>query len=365
MKAVLLVGGEGTRLRPLTLDHPKPLIPVANRPFLAHVLSHLGRHGVEEVILTTGYLAEAFEGFSPDGVRLTVVHEDRALDTAGAVKNAEEHIDSTFLVLNGDVLTDIDISALLAAHREKRAIGTIALTPVEDPTAYGLVPLDADGRIERFVEKPRHDEIVTNLVNAGIYVLEPDVLKRIPAGQPYSFERDLFPDLLVDLTPMYGFRSNAYWLDVGTPRKYLTGNRDVLGGKVGERPPGRETPSGAWVDEGTRIDPSARIRGPVAIGSGCRIDLGAIVYPGSCLGDGCHIGEGSVVEESVLHDDVVLEPGAVVERSVLGRGVNIGHATRVVDAVVGRGVSVGAANELRAGIRIWPGLDIPDGTVRF
>lgn len=365
---MILVGGEGTRLRPLTLDTPKPLMPVANRPFLGHVLAHLAEHRVDEAILTTGYRAEAFDGF-PDaetyGVKLTVVREDQPLGTAGAVKHVEDMIDSTFFVLNGDILTDLDLGALLAHHREKEAVGTLALTPVDDPTAYGLVPLDAEGRIERFLEKPRHDEVVTNLVNAGTYVLEPAVLKRIPAGENQSFERDLFPELLYDMAPMFGYRSSAYWLDLGTPPKYLRANQDVLSGKVGVAPPGRQTPAGAWVDEGTRIDPSVRVRGPAAVGANCRIDLGAAIYPSSCFGAGCHLAEGVVVESSVVHDDVEIAEGAHVEGSIVGRGVTIGARTRLSDAVVGPGVRIGADNELRAGMRVFPGLDIPDGTVRF
>lgn len=368
MKAVILVGGEGTRLRPLTLRTPKPLMPVANRPFLSHVLANLGRHGVDEAILTTGYLAEAFDDY-PDaeryGVKLTVVKERTPLGTAGAVKNVESLVDDVFFVLNGDILTDLDLSALLAFHRQRSAVGTLTLTPVEDPTAYGLVPVDPDGRIQRFVEKPRADEIVTDLINAGTYVLEPDVLKRIPAGVPYSFERDLFPDLLSDLAPMYGFTSHDYWLDLGTPEKYLRANHDVLEGKVGERPPGRQTPSGAWVDEGARVDPAVRMRGPVAVGAGARIELGAVVYPRTTLGPGCHVGEGCVVEDSVFHPDVILEPGVVVQRSVVGAGVTVGTRTRIVDAVLGPDVQVGADNELRGGIRIWPGLNVPDATIRF
>jgi mannose-1-phosphate guanylyltransferase len=366
VKAVILVGGEGTRLRPLTLDTPKPLMPVGNRPFLAHVLAHLSRHGITEAILTTGYLASRFQDLRPEdtfGVRLTVVAEDGPLDTAGAVKNVERLLEDTFLVLNGDILTDLDLTALVAYHRERGSLGTIALTAVEDPQAYGLVLTGPEGRIERFLEKPRADEVVTNLVNAGTYVLEPDLLKRIPAG-PYSFERELFPDLLADMTPMYAFRSPAYWLDLGTPATYLRANGDVVERLVGEEPPGRRTPSGAWVGEGTRVDPSVRVRG-AAIGPGCRIELGAAVHPRTCLGAACTLGEGAVVERSVLHDEVVVGAGAVVRDAVLGRGARVGEGARVVDAVVGPGVRVGADNELRGGIRVWPGVEIPDGAIRF
>jgi mannose-1-phosphate guanylyltransferase len=368
MKAVMLVGGEGTRLRPLTLDTPKPLMPLGNRPFLSHVTAHLARHGIDEAILTVGYLAEAFEGFPAEhthGVKVTVVREDVLLDTGGAVKNVEHLLDDTFLVLNGDDLTDLDLTAMIAFHREKSSVATLFVAQVEDPTPYGLVPLSADGRIEQFIEKPRHDEIVTNLVNAGTYVLEPEALYDVPPSERVSIERVVFPGLLAKHAPMYGFQSNAYWTTIGTPAQYLRANRDVLEGKIGEPPPGRPTPSGAWVGEGARIDPSVRTRGPAAIGSRCRVDLGATIYPQTCLGSDCRIGERAVLEECVLHDEVTIGPGATVERSIIGRGVDVGARSRVVDAVIGRDAKIGADNELRAGIRIWPGLDIPDGSIRF
>ena len=208
----MLVGGFGTRLRPLTLDVKKELMPVALRPFLEHVLANLARHGVDEAILTTGYLAEAFEAFPPErahGVKLTIVKEDEPLDTCGAVKNVEHLIDGTFLVLNGDIFTSLDLTALVKYHRERETLGTLTLKPVDDPSAYGLVPIDDDGRIERFIEKPKPDEVITNLINAGTYVLEPEVLNYVPDGEPFSFERPavggLFPLLLAEGEALYGF----------------------------------------------------------------------------------------------------------------------------------------------------------------
>lgn len=369
MRAVILVGGEGTRLRPLTFDTPKPLIPVANRPFLEHVLARLSRHGVTEAILTTGYLAEAFEAF-PDalthGVKLTIVREERPLGTCGAVRNVAELLDDTFFVLNGDILTDVDLSEMLRVHRERNAVGTLALSRVRDPSAYGLVPIDGEGRIEQFIEKPRADEsLKTDLINAGTYILEPDALAGVPAGETWSFERQLFPGLLSDGAPLFGFPSQAYWLDLGTPQKYLRANVDVLEGKVGEPPPGERSAAGVWTDTGADIDPTVRLRGPAAIGPDCRVAEGAVIYPLTCIGPDCEIGAGAVIEESVLHEGVVVDPKAVVERSVLAGGVYIGAGSRVADAIIGPGVRVGAENELRSGIRLWPGLEIPDGSIRF
>ena len=372
MKAVMLVGGLGTRLRPLTQHVKKELMPVANRPFLEHVLAHLARHGVEEAILTTGYLAEAFEDFpseSTHGVRLVIVRETEPLDTCGAVKNVEEHLDGTFLVCNGDILTGLDISALVAFHRERETLGTLTLTRVDDPSAYGLVPIDEDGRIERFIEKPKPDEIVTDLINAGTYVLEPEILAYVPAGVPYSFERvregGLFPLLLAEGEALYGFVSDAYWLDIGTPEKYLKANRDVLDGFVGLEAPGTPRGDRIWVGRGSEIHASATLSAPCAIGEGSTVGRGAAIGPHACLGPACRIDEGAVVSGSVLHDGVIVGAEASVNGSVLGPGASIGPGCVVSDAIVGAHVRLGAANELRAGIRVWSGVDVPDRGITF
>lgn len=352
----------------MTLDVPKPLIPVANRPFLEHVLANLGRHGVTEAILTTGYRAEDFEGFPAEathGVKLTIVREDEPLGTCGAVKNVESMLDGTFLVLNGDILTDLDLSDLVSYHREKGAAGTLTLTPVSDPSAYGLVPIDDDGHIQRFIEKPTREEIVTDLINAGTYVLEPEALALAPAGQNYSFERGLFPTLLDGGRPLYGKRSHAYWLDLGTPERYLTANRDVLGERVGEPPPGRRTGEGGYVAQGVEVPEGTTLSTGVTVGSAVRIGEGARIDPPSSLGPRCSIGPGAVVRDSILHEGVVVEAEAVIEGSILGRGSHVGADCRIVDAVVGHMARIGAGNELRAGIRVWPGLTIPEGSVRF
>lgn len=372
MKAVMLVGGQGTRLRPLTTNVKKELMPVANRPFLEHVLANLASHGVDEVILTTGYLADAFEGFPEErahGVRLVIERETEPLDTCGAVKNVEHHLDGTFLVLNGDILTGLDISALVRFHRERETLGTLTLTAVEDPSAYGLVPIDEDGRIERFIEKPKPEDIVTNLVNAGTYVLEREILDYVPAGEPFSFERTreggLFPLLLAEGEALYGYVSQEYWLDIGTPEKYLRANHDVLSGAVGIAPPGAAREMGVWVARGAEVDPGARIVGPVCIGEDAVIMRGAEIGPLSAIGAGCRVGEDAVVQRSVLHERASLGSSVAVKGSVLGEATTVGSGTRIDDAVVGAGVSIGAGNELRSGMRVWTGTDIPDRGITF
>ncbi len=372
MKAVMLVGGFGTRLRPLTLTTKKELMPVANRPFLEHVLANLAKHGVDEVILTTGYLAEAFESFPPEqahGLKLTIVRETEPLDTCGAVKNCEGHIDGTFLVLNGDIFTNLDITKLLAYHRERETLGTLTLTPVDDPSAYGLVPIDEDGRIQRFIEKPRPDEIVTNLINAGTYVLEPHILDYVPGGEPYSFERvregGLFPLLLAEGESLYGYVSNDYWLDIGTPEKYLKANRDALSGLVGIDASGTAGENRVFIGRNADIDPTARIVGPCVVGDEVRVEAGAVVGPLAAVGTGCVIGGSSQIEGSVLHDGVVVGDNAGVYSSIVSTDVRVGAATKMTDVVVGAGVKIGADNELRDRMRLWPGLEVPDRGITY
>jgi mannose-1-phosphate guanylyltransferase len=375
----MLVGGFGTRLRPLTLDVKKELMPVANRPFLEHVLAHLAKHGVEEAILTTGYLAEAFMDYPAEqahGVKLTVVKEEEPLDTCGAVKNVEHLIDGTFLVCNGDLLTALDITSLVSYHRERETLGTLALKAVDDPSAYGLVPIDDDGRIERFVEKPKSgDEIWTNLINAGTYVLEPEALNYVPGGEPFSFEGGmrsggrvdvgLFPLLLAEGEALYGFVSNEYWLDIGSPAKYLQANHDVLDGLAGLGPPGAERERGVWIGRACDIDPSANLVGPVAIGDDVTVGRGAVIGPRTSIGNGVVIGDETTVSGSVVHDGVRIENAVVVRGSTIGTSSAIGHGSEIVDGVLGARVTVGADNELRGGIRLWPGLDTGDRGITF
>lgn len=379
MKAVMLVGGFGTRLRPMTLDVKKELMPVAGRPFLEHVLAHLAKHGVEEAILTTGYLAEAFHGFPAErshGVKLTIVKEEEPLDSCGAVKNVEDLIDGTFLVLNGDILTSLDITALVRYHRERETLGTLALKAVDDPSAYGLVPIDEDGRIERFVEKPKtRAQIVTNLINAGTYVLEPEALNYAPHGEPFSFEggvrsggrsdAGLFPLLLAEGEALYGFVSDDYWLDIGSPVKYLQANHDVLDGLAGLPPPGDRQESGIWVGRASVVDPSARIVAPAVIGDNVTVRRAAVIGPGTSIGNDVTVGENATVDASVLHDGARIEDGATLRSCIVGGGSVVGHGTEAIGAVIGAGVDIGANNELRDGIRLWPGVEIPDSGITF
>ena len=370
MKAVILVGGLGTRLRPLTTTIPKPMLPLLNRPFIAIVLAHLRRYGVNEVILSTGYLPEVFTEFLTEsreiGMSVEVVTEDQPLGTCGAVKNVADRLDETFLVLNGDILTDINLTNLVDYHRRKEAVATIALTAVEDPTSYGLVPLESDGRVSSFVEKPSWDEATTDLINAGTYVLEPEILAHAPLGENYSFERGLFPHLLGEDMKVYGFPASSYWLDIGTPEKYIRAHRDLLEGKLPFDFAGTELKSRVWVGEGTTVDQGALLYGPVVMGKNCTIEANAVIVGPTSLGDRCHIGDGARLEGAICFSDCRLEPGAVVRNSVLGRGVEVGKQAHVDDfAVLGDRLIVGEGNWLRRGIKVAPDSILKPGTIRF
>lgn len=311
MKALLLAGGFGTRLRPLTLTRPKPLLPVLNRAHVAHVFDLLQRHGVDEAVLLTSYLASTFDDLVEEtkgrGLEIEVSREIEPLGTAGALKHAQSFAgDDTFLVFNADVLTDTDVGALVDFHREREAEATILLTAVEDPSTYGVVPTDADGRVTAFVEKPPPGSAPTNLINAGVYVLEPSVLERIPAGEPWSIERATFPELVEDGARLFALATGSYWIDIGTHEKYLQANLDALEGRVRLEPG----------DADPKIDPEARVSCS-CLGSGVTIEAGAMVEE-SVLLPGVTVGRGAAVRRSVLGEGVKVAPGAVVEGRTLG-----------------------------------------------
>ncbi len=322
MKAVVLVGGQGTRLRPLTLTTPKPLLPIANVPFLERQLNWLGRFGVDEVVLSLGYLPEMFRTHFADDrfgdIKLRSVVEHEPLGTAGGIRFAADGIDERLLVCNGDVLTDLDLAELVRFHDEREAAATIALTQVGDPSAFGVVPTRADGEVVAFVEKPPRDQAPTNWINAGTYVLEPEVVDSIPPRFTVSIERETFPRMLEAPGRLYAMQSHAYWLDIGTPQKYLEAQLDVASGRLGPPVDGAsEVSPDVWVEPGAEIDETAVILGPSVIGAGARVGAGVRVEA-SVLGPGTRVGEGS----NLL-------------RSVVLRGATVAAGTRVTDEVIG------------------------------
>ena len=344
MRAVVLVGGFGTRLRPLTLSTPKQMLPVAGRPMIERVLAHLAQHGIDDVVLSLGYRPDAFSDAYPDGrcrgVALHYAVEPEPLDTAGAIRFAadEAGVAERFLVVNGDILTDVDLSALIDAHDRTGAEGTIALTKVDDPSQFGVVPTDADGRVIEFVEKPPPGEAPTDLVNAGFYVLEPSVLARIPAGRRTNIERETFPAMAGEGV-LFGCADPAYWLDVGTPERLLQANLDVLDG----RRPGLavDEPSGAVVEDGAEVVASL-------LGDGATVAAGARVSR-SALGPGVCVGPDAVVDGAVLLAGAEVGAGATVRRSILGVGASLDDGASVDElCVLGDGARVRAGEPLRS-----------------
>lgn len=349
MKAVVLVGGEGTRLRPLTLSMPKQMLPIAEQPMIERVLGQLARYGVDEAVLSLGYLPEAFMKAYPDGfasgVQLSYAVEPVPLDTAGAIRFAARHsaIDETFVVVNGDVLTDMDLAALLAFHRARGAEASISLHPVEDPSAFGVVPTDEDGRVVAFVEKPPRGAAPTDLINAGTYVLEPSVVDRIPHGRRVSIERGTFPAMVDDGT-LYALADHAYWLDTGTPEAYLEAHWDLLEGRrPGPPAPGAtESNAGVWVLGAPEISPGAEVRSPALIGEGARVGGDALVEH-AVVGHDCVVGPGARVVGSVLLPGAIVERGAKVGGSIVGPGARIGERSDVRPlSLLGAGATVPA-----------------------
>ncbi len=342
MQAVILVGGKGTRLRPLTSNRPKPNVPIVDRPFLAYALQWVARHGMTDVVLCCGFrsdaMVEAFGDGSRYGVSITWVFEPEPRGTAGGVKMAGEHLDDRFLLLNGDVLTDMDLTAQVAAHERSGARGTLALVPVEDPSAYGLVRLHDDHRVAGFLEKPKPEEIDTNLISAGAYVLERDVLDMIPPGREVSIEREVWPRLVGD--GLYGFvHRDAYWMDIGTPERYLQAVADVLRGAVETDVQARLR---AERSAAALVDPAATVAADALVEDGAQVAAGAVIGSGSVVGAGAIVGADAVLERAVLL------PNAVVESGVRLRDCVVGERARVASGVAANGPLLVADGETLA-----------------
>ncbi|MGW3744084.1 sugar phosphate nucleotidyltransferase [Streptomyces sp. NPDC005146] len=354
-EAILLVGGKGTRLRPLTVHTPKPMVPAAGVPFLTHQLARARAAGVEHIVLATSYLAEVFEPHFGDGsslgLHIEYVTEREPLGTGGAIRNVASRLvsgpDEPILIFNGDILTGLDIRALVTSHATSGADVSLHLTRVEDPRAFGLVPTDDTGRVTAFLEKPQTpEEIVTDQINAGAYIFRRSVIDTIPADRPVSVERETFPGLLASGAHLQGMVDSTYWLDLGTPQAFVRGSADlVLGRAPSPAVPGRC---------GDRLVlPTASVAADAKLSGG------------TVIGEGALIGAGARIDGSAVLADAVVEPGAVITDSLVGAGARIGSRTVLAGAVVGDGAQVGADNELRDGVRIWCGATLPDASVRF
>jgi NDP-sugar pyrophosphorylase family protein len=341
MKAVILAGGEGTRLRPLTLSLPKPVVPVVDRPLLRHQLELLATVGVREVVFCVAYQPERVRAVFGDGAahgcRIHYAVEDVPLGTGGALKNAEPLLDDTTIVLNGDVLSDVDLPRVVSEHRASGATATLVLAPVPNPAAYGLVVTSRDGRVGRFIEKPDPAQITTNTINAGIYVLATASLRLMPCGQNHSIERAFFPDLLARGEPVRGHVHGGYWIDIGTPEKYLQAHRDVLRGRLPVALEGTAR-DGGWLHETATVAPEARLVAPFYAGPGCRVAAGATLGPDATLVADVELEAGAAVRDSVVWQGCSIGAGAVVEGALLSSRVSIApHARLAPGALLGEG----------------------------
>ena len=365
MKAIIMAGGEGTRLRPLTCDCPKPMIRLMNRPVMGYALALLKRHGITQVAATLGYLPDAimdaFSGGDAFGVDLRYYVEDAPLGTAGGVKRAADFLDEPFVVLSGDGVTDLDLMSAAAFHREKGALATLVLKRADNPLDYGVVLTGPEGRVRAFREKPDWSEVVSDTVNTGIYILEPEVLERIPADKPCDFGHDLFPALVKAGLPVYGYVMEGYWCDIGDVRAYLAAHADAMEGRIrleGLMPgPARVVQQG-----GAQVDRSAVLEGPCLIGRNARVLAGAYVGPYSVIGPDCVIGENASVKRSVLWQGARLMPGAQARGCVLGAGAALGEGAQAYEeAVLGTGAAAGRRSVLLPGVKLWPGKETGDG----
>ncbi len=366
--AVVMAGGEGTRLRPLTSNLPKPMINVANRPVMEYILLLLKRHGVEEVVVTLHFLPQLvrhyFSSGKDFGLNIKYVTEEEPLGTAGGVKNAESYLDGTFIVISGDALTDFDLTSLIKFHRQKKALVTIALKKVENPLEFGIVITSEDGRIEKFLEKPGWGGVFSNTVNTGIYVIEPEVLKYIPSNKPFDFSKDLFPMLLEEKKPLYGYVADGYWCDIGDLEQYRKANFDLLLGKLKFEPAGIKMANHVWVGQGVSIDPTAKINGPSLIGPHVKIEAGVNIGELSIIGHNAVLKEGAHIHRAIVSDNVFVGANAVLHNCIVGRNSEVRKGARVEErAVIGDECIVGADTFIGHDVKIYPFKTVEAGAI--
>jgi mannose-1-phosphate guanylyltransferase/phosphomannomutase len=364
-----MAGGEGTRLRPMTANQPKPMLPVVNKPIMEHVLRLLKRHGFTETVVTVQFLASLVRNYFGDGddvgMSLQYATEEMPLGTAGSVKNAEDELRSgPFLVISGDALTDIDLSAMVRYHKENGALVTVGLTRVPNPLEFGIIIVGEDGRIQRFLEKPTWGQVFSDTVNTGIYVMEPEVLAEVPAAVSVDWSSDVFPQLLKTGAPLYGWIADGYWEDVGTHESYLKAQADVLAGRVEAEIDGFEVSPGVWVSEGAEVDPEALLTGPLCIGDYAKIEAGAQLREFSVVGSNVVVKEGAFVHRAVVHNNVYVGQGVTLRGCVVGKNTDVMGSVRIEEgAVVGDECVIEPEAYLSAGVKVYPFKTIEAGAV--
>jgi len=364
-----MAGGEGTRLRPMTANQPKPMLPVVNRPIMEHVLRLLRKHGLTETVVTVQFLAAMVRNYFGDGeefgMSLQYATEETPLGTAGSVKNAEDALrDEPFLVISGDALTDIDLSDLIAFHKDNQAMVTVALARVPDPLEFGIVILDDNGRIQRFLEKPTWGQVFSDTVNTGIYVMQPEVLAHVPAGQVVDWSADVFPKLLESGAPLYGWIADGYWEDVGSHESYLKAQADVLSGKVSVDIDGFEVSPRVWVAEGAEVDPEAVLNGPLYVGDYAKIEAGAQLREFTVVGSNVIVKEGAFLHRAVVHNNVYVGRGVTLRGCVVGKNTDVMGLSRIEEgAIVGDECVIEPDSYLSAGVKVYPFKTIEAGAV--
>ncbi|HIK31470.1 MAG TPA: mannose-1-phosphate guanyltransferase [Oscillatoriales cyanobacterium M4454_W2019_049] len=369
MRAVLMAGGSGTRLRPLTCDLPKPMVPILNRPIAEHIINLLKRHHITEIIATLHYLPDVMRDYFQDGkdfgVQMTyAVEEDQPLGTAGCVKNTEDWLDNTFLVISGDSIADFNLSAAIDFHYRKGAKATLVLTRVPNPVEFGVVITDENHRIVRFLEKPSSSEIFSDTVNTGTYILEPEVLQYLPANQECDFSQELFPLLLDKGEPMYGYIADGYWCDVGHLEAYREAQYDGLKGKVKIDFAYEEQSPGIWVGQNTFIDETAKLDPPVLIGSNCRIGPRAHLEAGTIIGDNVTIGADAELKRPIIWNGAIIGEEANLEGCIISRGARVDRRAQILEgAVVGALSTVGEEAQISPGVRVWPSKKVESGAI--
>lgn len=368
MKAVVMAGGEGTRLRPLTSNQPKPMVPILNKPVMGYILELLKEHDIEDIVATLQFLPQLIKNYfgrgSDYGVNLHYSIEDYPMGTAGSVKEAEDFLDEPFIVISGDALTDFDLTQLVEFHKRKGAMVTIALKRVENPLEFGVVITEESGQIERFLEKPTWGQVFSDTVNTGIYVLEPEIFKYIPKGEKYDFSKDLFPVLLEKGAPLYGCILDGYWCDIGNFEQYMQAHRDVLDLKSKIQPPGIRMRENVWIGDGADVDMSVDISGPVVIGQNAKVEAGAELDEYSVIGNNVVIKSMAHVHRTVVWDNAFIGPQAHIHGALLGKNCDIKNGVRIEEAVVvGDDSLIGAGAVINHDVKIYPFKRVDEGAV--
>jgi len=366
MRAVVMAGGEGSRLRPLTCNRPKPLVPICNKPVMEYALELLKRHGVRTCLVTLHYLADEVMAYFGNGsdweMRLLYSVEEEPLGTAGSIKRIEEYLTDTFIVMSGDALTDFDLSAAVKFHKERKAMATLVLTRVANPLEFGMVFTDSESRVTRFLEKPSWGEVFSDTINSGIYIIEPEVFKLLEPRKSSDFSQDLFPLMLEKDMPIFGYVAEGYWCDVGNPDQYRQAHLDLLDGRIHHSPPGQQLSDNIWVGSGAQIHPSAKLNGPLVIGRNCRVRDSARLAQYSVIGDNCIIEDGAELERLVVWDNAYIGKKVRAYGSIICRSVTCNSNVTVPEgAVVGDNVYIGRGATLQPDVKIWPDKNVEAG----